>query len=362
MAQDFISGMLAGQQYVEGKQKIELNKFLLAEAPVKLEEEKLALKIATTDYSKREAMAKMLAQNHDKIPTGQNPLDNAANALYEMGSAAAQSGLPEEAIKDFKEASAIKAQQSRAAYQQWEETLQKTKFGDQMLATAHDEASWQHMNHLVEMITGQKSVLADKPYSPELVAALKESSQTKRTAAQEALTKAQTAEQRTLEQVNQARIPLVKAQAEAAQIRADALKKAGGIGAMPSTKVVSAVADAIKASDPDMDAAVARTLARDIAPRVQELVEDEGKTQQQAVHAAVREAKRNGTIPSVKPGRVTPGSLPTKPLPLPANPTDPEAYVDGQWYTMPDGEPGYYDEETQKLYHEGEGPDFEEAN
>lgn len=361
MAEDFISGMLAGQQYVEGKQKIELNKFLLAEAPVKLEEEKLALKVANSDYQRKEALAKMLAQHQDKIPTGQNPLDNTSNALMEMSSDAIAVGLPEEGLKYAKEASTIKAQQSRAAYQQWEETIQKTRFSDQMLATAHDEASWKQMNQMVEMVTGQKSALADRPYSPELVEALKQASASKRTTAQEALTKAQEAEQRTLERVNSERVGLVKLQKENEQLRNERLRKDGGGGALPSPKLVSSISDAIRKDDPNMDPSAARDFARTIAPNVADIMDSEGKTEIQAVHAAIRQAKRDGSIPSAKPGRVTPGSLPAKPLPLPTNATDPKAYVDGQWYLMPDGKPGYYDEETQKLYHEGEGPNFTAA-
>src|SRR5271166_271611 len=354
MADDFISGMLAGQQFVEGKQKIALNKFLLQEAPVKLEQEKLALKISTADYDKREAMAKLLAQHHDKVPSGGNPLNNAADALLEMSSDAVQVGLPEEALKYAKEASTIKTQQVNAAYKQWEETIQQTRFADQMLATAHDQASWDQMNSLVEMTTGQPSHFKGSAYRPELVEQLRQASAAKRTAAQEALTEAQKNKTDVDTKLDKARIPLVEAQTRAANARADNIAKVGGT---ISTKGLSAITDAIRAQDPNMDPSVARDLARSIAPRVADIMEDEGKDQIQATHAAIREAKRDGTIPSAKPGRVTPGTLPAKPLPLPANPTDPKGYVDGQWYMMPDGLPGYYDEETQKLYHEGEQPD-----
>src|ERR1700729_3506332 len=115
LANPFIQGMLSGQQY-------KLNNFLLQEAPVKLETEKLALKVAQTDYDRRQKMAELLAQGSDKVAPGQNPLTNAAEALVQMGGAAAKVGLVDEAVTDLSKASTIMAQQEDAAYKQWQTT------------------------------------------------------------------------------------------------------------------------------------------------------------------------------------------------------------------------------------------------
>src|SRR6266436_3214855 len=113
MANDYISGMLAGQQF-------KLNQFALQEAPVKLEQDKLNLKIAEVDFDRRQKMADMLAGKTNQIPEGRDPLTNAANALLRTGEAAAEAGLPEEASQDFIRGSTILYQQEDAAYKHWQ--------------------------------------------------------------------------------------------------------------------------------------------------------------------------------------------------------------------------------------------------
>jgi hypothetical protein len=355
MAQDnpggmFIQGMLSGQQY-------KLNNFLLQEAPVKLESEKLALKIAQTDYDRRQKMAELLAQGSDKIPPGQNPLTNASQALIEMGSAAAKVGLVEEATTDFAKASTIMAQQEDAAYKQWQQTLQQTKYADQLLSTVTDQQTLDQANAHIKMTTGKDSALAGMKYSPELIDQLRKATESKRTAAQEALTRAQTRKAEVETEAARELGPLRKTQEALNIARTEAAKKVGGDGLIAQPKTVSAVTDyLIKDSGDNLSGADARVFARDIALDVEDRMKRDHQTQPQAVAAAVKYAKEHGALAGIPPAHSRIGTSPKKPLPLP---TELSGYKDQMWYQGPKG-PMWYDEETKSLYPPGEGPGDEE--
>lgn len=350
--EQFISGMLSGQ-------KFQMNKFLLQEAPVKLEQEKLALKIASTDYQRREQMAKMLAENESKVPEGQNPLTNAAHSLVEMGNAAAKVGLIDEATTDFAKASTIMAQQEDVAYKRWQTTLQETKYADQLLATVTDQQTLDQANAHIKMTMGKASALEGMKYSPELIEQLRKSTQSKRTEAQEALTRAQTKKDEVETAAAVELVPLRKTQEALNVARTKAAEKVGGDGLIASPKNVSAVTDAIiKDSGDTMAPSDARVFARDIALDVEARMKRDGQTQPQAVAAALKYAKDHGVLAGIPPAHARIGSSAKKPLPLP---TRVEGYKDQMWYQAPDG-PRWYDQETKSLYRAGEGPGDEEES
>jgi hypothetical protein len=357
LAQPFIQGALAGQQF-------QLNKFLIEEAPVKLEKEKLALKIADSDFSRRQQMADMLAGKSSQIPPGQDPLTNAANTMFQIGQSAAEAGLPEESISAISKGSTILNQQENAAYKRFQSTMQQTKYADQLLATIPDGISqeegqrlWDQMNAHVQMTTGKPSSLQDKKYSPELVHELREASMKKLSSAQEDWYKARTEREKGLEKADAARAEQSKAAAGLSETRARIAGKNGGAGLIPKPANVSAVADLIiKNSGDSMDAHDARTLARDVALDAEALMDREKLDQPTAVAKAVQNAKRDGRIPSDSSSRARKGTSPKSTLPLPK---DPKELKNGLWYTTPSG-PQWYDEETRKVYPLGEGPEDEE--
>jgi hypothetical protein len=360
MPEDFISGALAGQEY-------QLNKLKLLEAPIKLEQDKLALKISQQDYDRRQQLANILSQHATRIPEGQNPLTNAAQSLLEIGSAEAQAGMVEEATTTLAHASTITAQQEDAAYKQWQTVLQKTKFADSLLANVHDQASLDQANAYVELATGQPSALKGKKFSPELIETLKKSSETKRTEAQEALTKAQTDKARADTQAAAELVTLRKTQESLNTTREENLRKVGGDSQIAKPKNISAVTDAIvKDSGDTMSPADARVFARDIALDVEKRMDRDHQTQAQAVTSALDFAKKHGTLAGITPARVRPGQSPKKGLPLP---TDASGYKDNMWYEAPPGgwpdtgtkEARHYVGETQMLYPAGEGPGDEET-
>lgn len=348
--QDFISGMLSGQQF-------QLNKFLLQEAPVQLEQKKFALKVAEADYDKRQQMAKLLAGSQMQIPDDRNPLTAASNALAKAGAAAVQAGLPEEAVDYFSKASTIANQQEQALYHKWQEADQRAKFADQILGQVHDQASWDQANAFIEMQTGKPSAMKDKPYSAELVQMLKDASASHRTQAQEALTKEQEKRTKLEEQLDEERKDLIRAQTDLANQRTAALKKAGG-GAIPNSKTVGAISDYLvkEYGDVGVSATDARVFARGMASRVEDLISNQNMSQSQAVAKAVQEAKDHGDLAGISPARSRPGQSAKKPLPLPKEAT---GYKDQMWYQAPDG-PRWYDADTESLYKAGEGPGDEE--
>lgn len=350
MADDYISGMLAGQQF-------KLNQFALQEAPIKLQQEKLDLKIGEVDFDRRQKMADMLAGKANQIPEGQNPLTNASAALFRIGEAAAEAGLPEEASQDFTRGSTILYQQEEAAYKNWQMVDQKTKFATQILASTTDQASLDQANSYIEMSTGTPSALKGQKYSPELIESLRKSIATKRTEAQEALDFARANREKGLQKSDAALTELRKAQTGLADARAENAKKNGAGGIIAKPKNVAAVSDYLVAnSGGAMDSATARTYARDIALDAERRMdEDPNIKQPQAVAAAVRWAKKHGALAGEPLGTKSPGTS-GKPLPIP---TEVKGFRDQKWYQTPDG-PRWYDAETGKLYKAGEGPEDDE--
>lgn len=349
LASPFIQGALSGQEY-------QMNKLRLLEAPVKLEQEKLALKISQQSYDRRQKMADFLTQHSATIPDGQNPLVNAANSLIDIGTAEAQAGMVEEATKSFSHASTIITQQEDSAYKNFQMTIQKTKFADSLLIGVHDQASLDQVNAYVRQTTGSPSALEGHKYSPELIDALRKSSESKRTAAQEALTKAQTEKAKVDTEAARELGPLRKTQESLNATREENLRKAGGEGLIAKPKNIAAVTDAIvKDSGDSMSPGDARVFARDIALDVEKRMSRHHQTQAQAVASALDFAKKHGALAGIAPAHSRPGQSPKKPLPLPEAKADPTKYRDQMWYEAPDG-PRRYDAETQKLYKAGEGP------
>jgi hypothetical protein len=360
MADDFISGALAGQQF-------QMNKMLLQEAPVKLEQEKLALKISQQTYDQRQKMAELLAADPSKVPEGQDPMLNASNALLRMGSAAAKSGLVEESSKFFKEASSIQTQQEDAAYKKWQQTFQQTKFADSLLATVTDQASLDQANSYVRMSTGKPSALEGHKYSPELIEALKKSSEAKRTEAQEALTKAQERKANVETEAAKELVPLRKSQIALNEAKTAAAKKVGGDGLIAKPANITAVANEIRKviGNDNISSSDARTFANDIALDAEDRMGKEHLTRDQAVNAAVRYAKDHGVLAGIAPARTRPGQSWAKPLPLDI--TGP--HKDNLIYTpsttlrskdgsvWPAGEARRYNEETNQFYKRDEGPE-----
>jgi hypothetical protein len=357
--QDFISGALAGQQY-------QLNRFLLQEAPVKLESEKLALDVAKVDQARRQKMADLLAQHPP--PAGQDPLEKAQNTLFGMADAAVQAGLPEEATSNLKAASTIANERVDAAYKNSQMIMQQTKYADELLATIPEgvsqEEGQRQLNAIdahIQMYTGKPSWLSGKKYDAKLIDDLRRATMEKRTKAQEDLSKAEAERNRAAAAAERALVPLRKAQAELAEKRKDAAGKLGsasGLVAKPAT--ITAAANYIRTQKPDLDDFAARTYADDMALRTEYLMaHTNGLTRPQAIAQAYQESTRHGKLAGLPQAHAMPGSV-QKPYSLPADPHDPKSYKDQMVYNTPDG-PRWYDAGTQKLYKVGSGPEEDEA-
>lgn len=346
----FITGALAGQQF-------QLNKFLIQEAPVKLETEKLALKVAQTDYDARQKMAQMIAQHHDKMLPGQNPLTNAANSLLEMGQIAVDSGLPEEGAADISKASTIMAQQEEAAYKNWQMVEQKAKFAGSILPFVTDQKTLDQANEYIEMSTGTPSALKGKQYSPELIESLRKGMASKRTQAQDALDRARAARELSLTNSDKVSDRLKESQIKFNEAKTERAKKYGADDLIAKPKNIQAVTDYIvKDSLDSMSPVDARVFAREIALDAERRMKEEGTSQPEAVAASVQYAKRHGKLAGITPAKERIGHNIGKPLPLPKKA---EEFKDQMWYNNA-GTPMWYDAETKSLYGKGEGPGDEE--
>lgn len=362
LSQPFIQGSLAGQQF-------QLNKFLIEEAPVKLEKEKLALKIASSDYNRRQQMADMLATKSHEVPPGQDPLTNAANTMFEISQAAAQAGLPEEAIDSLTKGATILNQQESASYKHYQQVLQQTKYADQLLGTIPDGVSpeegqklWDQMNAHVEMMTGKPSALKDQKYSPELVKELRDASVKKISTAQEEWYKVRAQREQGLIAADTALVKQREAAARLADTRANTAKKYGGNGIVAKPANIAAVADLIIKDSGDITSrADANTVARGVALEAEALMDREHIDQPTAVAKAFQNAKRDGRIASGSKSIARAGTSPSRPFAIPTNPEELKSFhfEDGHWYDTPSG-PQWYDAETNKVYPIGEGPEDNE--
>jgi len=363
LSKPFIQGALSGQEF-------QLNKFLIEEAPVKLEKEKLAVKIASSDFNRRQQMADMLAGKSGQVPPGQDPLTNAANTMFDIGRAAAESGLPEEAIEAISKGSTILNQQENAAYKHFQTVMQQTKYADQLLGSIPDgvppeegQRLWDQMNAHVQMMTGKPSALQNTKYSPQLVRELREASTKKLSAAQEEWYKVRAEREKGQEKADAALARQRDSATKLNEARTETAKKHGAAGLIPKAANVSAVANAIVKDSTDV---ISSADARDIAVRdgvaldVEAIMARDKVDQATAVTKAVQNAKRDGRISSDAKTFTRKGTSPKNPA---AIPTDAAAqkdfkFQDTHWYDTPSG-PQWYDADTDKLYPMGEGPEDE---
>ena len=197
-------------------------------------------------------------------------------------------------------------------------------------------------------------------YSPELIADLQKASTSKRTAAQEALTRAQTRKAEIEAEAAKELGPLRKTQEDLNIARTKAAEKVGGDGLIAQPKNITAVTNEIRKTvgDDNISVGDARTFANDIALDAEQRMKRDHITQEQAVNAAVKYANEHGVLAGIPKAHTSIGSSPRKPLPLPEKVT---GYKDQKWYQAPDG-PRWYDAETQSLYKAGEGPGDEDES
>lgn len=375
MADDFISGMLSGQQYQLNQQSIAMNKLMLQEEPVKIEKEKLALKIGQQDYDKRQKMADFLAAHSAKVPEGENPLTNAAEALTEAAGAAFKYGLYEEGIGYVEKASTISTQQATAAYKNWRQAAEKTKLASQYLSTIPTGVSQEEGQRRLDAInsylkmSGTPSALEGQRYSPELIEQLKQGAIKHESDAKLALEKAQTNKDNIEARAAAELIPLRKSQTDLNITRKNNAEKFGPGGLIAQPKFLSAAAAEIrkKLGNEAITANDAKADANDIALRAEELVDKNHMTLEQATTKAVDEAHRQGKWAGITPDRKAPGQDWRKPLPwTPTTKGKPNeiyapqtAVTNSAGEVWPAGEPRWYDEGTNTYYPKGEGPDEE---
>lgn len=345
MAEDFISGMLAGQQF-------KLNEFMIQEAPLKLEQEKMALTLQKADVDKRQKMADLLASKPPK--EDQNPLINAQNALMAMGSAAVKSGLIEEAQKNYQTSAVIGAQMEDAAYKQYQEAAGRAKFSESILANVTDAASWKKANDTITLMTGKPSAMADRPYSPELVHALKEAGIKHLDDATEAYRKAQTRKDEVETSLAPLKAEALLAEKRAAEIRAANAKKAGSDGLLAKPRTVRAAQNyIIQQSNDMMSSADANVIAEKIGPDVEDRMQKKQQTLSEAIHDAYAHYDKTGGTAGIPTAKVRPGTSWKMPAPPPKDLKD---LKDKTIYQTASG-PMWYSAKAGKLFPRNTGPE-----
>lgn len=299
VASGYISGTL-------DQQAIQLNKYALAEAPVKLateqvnlEQQKMALQVAKTSAEAHQKMAQMLAGQPNSSSSVPN---DAAQTLFKMGSTALQYGLVEEGVKDIKDASEIQTHQADAAAKIFETTQKQAAYASSILAYARSQttpeakqAAWKQGNAIIEAQTGKPSIYKNVPYSDTLADQLEASIQTRVQKAEEERDKAQAREQDSLARQHALEVPLIQARTEAERLRVDNLRKVGA-DATSKPADVKAITDRIqsdygKGVSKQTADVIAGPIAEDMRARIKQ-----GTAPSAAAAQAYDAAKRRGDL------------------------------------------------------------------
>jgi len=113
----------------------------------------------------------------------------------------------------------------------------RAEFSEQILGSVTDEASWKAAHAYIKLMTGKPSALEGQPYSPELVATLRDATTKHLDAATAKYRQAQTEREKTLMQADLASVDQRKSAAHLNNVKAGTATKNGGLGivAKPQT-------------------------------------------------------------------------------------------------------------------------------
>jgi hypothetical protein len=348
MAEDFISGALAGQQFKQGQEAIaerpQLFELSMAEGKQKLQAEALTIEERQMTLDNSKALQKLQGGVLKSLATqptdpSADPTEQTTNSLFAIGTADILGGFPQQGGEFIKQATAIAKNHADITIKGSEAQQKKLSFVAGGLADVHDQQSWETFNMMAasEFKGAMDPKIAGKPYSPQLIKMLMDSTQT-------LLQKARTERENALSrldavhvQESEARVPLIRAQEQAALATAAAKRKNTGKASEAKAQDINRVADLITTSYPDVPKDQARTLAGPIAEEAVKLVKEQELTPPQAYHKAFNRARDHGSFWGLKEGRVRAGTAAEKPLPIPMadGKADLSAMTNNMFYSDP---------------------------
>lgn len=319
-------------------QAIQLNKFKLAEAPINLQREAVALK---QDQMKLAQETKMytLMQNI-KPPNQVSGTDDLAGLLSQISVVQAEAGMPDAAAKTAGTASRLMEDSSKIAYRAYRlQTDRMSKFANILAATPDTPQGY--MQAIQTMASIDPTVaqdprfqaLAKQPWTPGMVPKLERSVLSSKEQAEVDYRKKAGDHAEAAAKVDDKRVALIDAQRQLIEDRDKAVRKEGGsIVKADDRKAIyqMALRDYPGADDADLSVRV-----RPLAEEMVKMMHDNHISQSQAATRVYEAARTRGAFSGLRQSPVKPGTKPGLPLEVPK---DPKRLQQNQWYNIK-GEP-----------------------
>lgn len=302
MADDFISGALAGQSFKQNAETLreqpQLFELSMAEGQAKLATSQMDLKERQTALDNAKAIQQIQSKALRRLSLGQmdstaDPTQATTDALQTMGMAEIEGGFPVQGAELLKQSVTIAKDHAEIISKQSDTKIKKFSFAASGLSDVHDEASWREFKMLAqsEYKGALDPKIADRPYSPELIKMLQDGAQTQLQKAQTERDRASTRLSNVEARKDEAEIPLEKARTEAEEALAAQRRKNAGESGQPAKEDLAAAYAAVKGDfgkGADKEAATAAALP--IAERTAQLVR-QGVPRSSAVAKAYQEEK-----------------------------------------------------------------------
>lgn len=269
---------------------------------------------AVQTLQQQTALQKALSQGQPQDQPS-SPTAIASN-MDRIAGLAAQTGNLALAEKYATAGSNIRYKDTEIKKMQQDTLIKNLNLFGSLMDQVNDQQSWQKANATYQFLTGKPSPYAQMPYDPAQIDSVKTGVlNAKERALREAAIARRDATEAT-EQERLTRIPLIKAQTNLANERADALAKKGTLPLKPAN--LKAVTDLMTADFPAAMPEELRLRGREIAERAGALLrQNQGMTESEAVTTAYKEAKDGGKLAGLKPISPRPGTATSNPLKIP---------------------------------------------
>lgn len=309
MAEDFISGALAGQQYKQNQEALreqpQLFELSMAEGKAKLASSQMDLQERQTALDNAKAIQQIQAKAMRSVTMGQadpnsDPTQKTTDALEAMGMADIEGGFPVQGAELLKQSAVIAKDHATIMKEQTDAQEKKLNFVAGGLQDVHDQASWDQFNMLAtaEFKGTMDPRIAKQPYSPQLIKMLRDTTQTQLQKAETDRNKAQTRLDDVEARQHEAEIPLERARTAAEEALAAQRRKNAGESGQPSKEDLEAAYDLVRPSSKSggkgataADNAAAKAAALPIAERTAQLVK-QGLSRSAAAARAYQEEKQ----------------------------------------------------------------------
>jgi hypothetical protein len=329
-------GVVSGvQQATQDDQRTQLFKATMQETQLSIQEKELALKQSKLHISQQEQLINLL---QSKGPNGQTSMaattNSRADTMYQIADAETQVGMVEAAMTHYKEASTMQKQQADIEKQAAQVQKYNLTLVSNVMEGVHDEKTWNDAMTNIQVMTGHASPYAGKPYSPELVEAIKKATMSAKDKADVQLKGAEVRKDNAIARKEDAETDMLPRRIAIEEENARQRKKAGDdVQDKDINDISKIVSDKLGVvGQPDAQAKIwslSRSIARSAAD-----YERGGLSREDAQDKAVQEALKHGHYGGIK--RTVPrlGTSVLRPAPMPKEGEEPK---DNMIYETPLG-------------------------